>query len=132
MYLDDEEPVDEEDEEFEEADDEEPEEEPVEDQPERGRPRRGSGDLSATTAGQIGLRLIAQLTGREVEGVTLVKPEEDGWQVGVEVVEDRRIPSAGDILALYEIELDEEGDLVSYRRLRRYRRGSGDLGEASQ
>ncbi|MFI7450807.1 gas vesicle protein [Nonomuraea sp. NPDC049714] len=85
--------------------------------------------LSAATAGQAGLRHIAALTAREVEGVTRVKPEGDGWLVGVEVVEDRRIPSSGDILALYEAELDAAGDLLSYQRLRRYRRGSGGMGE---
>ena len=34
-------------------------------------------------------------------------------------------------LALYEAEMDMEGDLLSYRRLRRYRRGRGDSSEAS-
>lgn len=88
--------------------------------------------LSAATAGVVGLRHIADLTSREPEGVTLVEPDEDGWVVDVEVVEDRRIPSSSDILALYEAELDEEGNLLSYRRLRRYRRGSSTGGEAPE
>ncbi|MBB6349642.1 hypothetical protein FHU36_006187 [Nonomuraea muscovyensis] len=88
--------------------------------------------LNAMTAGAAGLRHITELTSQPAQGVTLVKPEGGGWLVGVEVVEDRRIPSSGDILALYEAELDEEGNLRSYRRLRRYRRGSGDLGEAAR
>ncbi|MFC7645215.1 gas vesicle protein GvpO [Streptosporangium lutulentum] len=74
---------------------------------------------------------MAALTGRTSEGVTQVQPAEDGWLVQVEVVEDRRVPSSGDILALYEAEMDMEGDLLSYRRLRRYRRGRGDSSEAS-
>ncbi len=94
------------------------------------RKRRPSG-LGAATAGQAGLRHIAELTARETEGVTRVRPEGDGWLVGVEVVEDRRIPSSGDILALYEAELDADGDLLSYQRLKRYRRGSGGMGEGS-
>ncbi|TDD17660.1 gas vesicle protein [Nonomuraea diastatica] len=85
---------------------------------------------SAAGAGAAGLRHIVELTGRESEGITLVKPEGDGWVVGVEVVEDRRIPSSGDVLALYQTELDADGELRSYRRLRRYRRGSGDQGES--
>ncbi|MFG6198621.1 gas vesicle protein GvpO [Nonomuraea sp. JJY05] len=93
------------------------------------RPKRRPRGLSAATAGEIGLEHIADLTRRETEGVTRVKPEDDGWLVNVEVVEDRRVPSSGDILALYEAELDPEGDLLSYRRLRRYRRGSGDYQE---
>jgi hypothetical protein len=60
-----------------------------------------------------------------VEGVTGVERTEDGWLAGIEVVEDRRIPSSADILATYEAALDTEGELLSYRRARRYPRGRG-------
>ena len=53
---------------------------------------------------------------------------EDGWVVGIEVVEDRRIPSSSDILAAYETALDMDGQLLSYRRVRRYPRGRADQG----
>jgi hypothetical protein len=72
------------------------------------------------------LRQITELTGKEPEGVTGVERGDDGWVVGVEVVEDRRVPSSTDILATYEIELDMDGELMSYRRVRRYPRGRGD------
>jgi hypothetical protein len=99
----------------------------------RSRPasRRGDAGLSAGEAAQVGLRQIAELTGKEAEGVTGVEPAEDGWIVGVEVVEDRRIPSATDILATYETELDMSGELLSYRRVRRYARGRGDGSEGT-
>lgn len=91
------------------------------------RPRRGAGGgLTAAKAGQAALRQITELTGKDPEGVTGVESADDGWVVGVEVVEDRRIPSSTDILATYEIELDMDGDLMSYRRVRRYPRGRGD------
>ncbi|QYC38693.1 Gas vesicle synthesis protein GvpO [Nonomuraea coxensis DSM 45129] len=85
--------------------------------------------LNAATAGEAALRLIADLTAKEIQGVTAVTPAQDGWIVSVEVVEDRRIPSTGDILALYQVEIDDEGNLLAYKRLRRYRRGSSDNGE---
>jgi len=89
--------------------------------------RRGPGGrLTAATAGQAALGQITELTGKEPEGVTGVERGEDGWVVGVEVVEDRRVPSSTDILAIYEIELDMDGELMSYRRVRRYSRGHGD------
>ncbi|GAA4219605.1 hypothetical protein FHR32_000433 [Streptosporangium album] len=113
----------EEEDDFEDEDDFEEEDEPPED---TRRASRRSRALSAVTAGKAGLRHISDLTSKEVEGVTFVRPTEDGWQVGVEVVEDRRIPSSGDILALYEVEMDQEGNLLSYHRTRRYKRGSGD------
>jgi hypothetical protein len=88
--------------------------------------RGGKGGLRAATAGQAAMSQIAELTGKEPEGVTGVEPSDDGWLVGVEVVEDRRIPSSTDILATYETEIDMDGNLVAYRRLKRYPRGRGD------
>ena len=87
--------------------------------------------LSAARAARAGLRQIAELTGKKPEGVTGVAPADDGWLVGVEVVEDRRIPSSADILAIYEADVDSEGELASYRRVRRYSRGRGDGSEES-
>ncbi|MET8388668.1 gas vesicle protein GvpO [Streptosporangium canum] len=118
-------PLDEEDDAFDEDEDEDIADE--EEEEASGTRRRA---LSALTAGRVGVRHIAELTGREAEGVVFVQPEQDGWRVGVEVVEDRRVPSSGDILALYEINMDREGHLLSYRRTRRYKRGRGDDGEA--
>jgi len=84
--------------------------------------------LTAAKAGRYALRQIAELTGKEPEGVTGVEPAEDGWLVTVEVVEDRRIPSSSDVLSTYETEIGPDGGLVAYRRLRRYPRGRGDNG----
>ncbi len=100
-----------------------------EDEPAK-EPRRRSPALSAATAGAAGLRHIVSLTAKDTEGVTLVRRTEDGWLVEVEVVEDRHVPSSGDMLSLYQIEMDPAGDLLSYRRTRRYRRGRADSGEA--
>jgi hypothetical protein len=84
--------------------------------------------ITAAKAGQAGMRQIAELTGKETESVTGVQPTEDGWLVTVEVVEDRRIPSSTDVLATYEVDMDPGGDLISYRRDRRYSRGHGAPG----
>ena len=65
---------------------------------------------------------IAEMTDREPVQMTSVSPTEDGWLVEVEVIEDRRIPSSSDILALYEVELDLNGELLAYSRTRRYLR----------
>jgi hypothetical protein len=95
----------------------------------RGRPRRRSArpaEITAADAGRAGLEQISELTGKEPESVTGVAPTEDGWLVTVEVIEDHRIPSSTDILSTYETELTPDGDLISYRRQRRYSRGHGD------
>ena len=78
------------------------------------------------TASQVAARAAQQLlelTGKGVEGVTGLERTDDGWTVKVEVVEVRRIPDTTDVLALYEVQVDEDGDLIGYRRLRRYARG---------
>jgi len=93
--------------------------------------RRPDPALTAKQAARAALRQIMELTDKQAEGVTDVERTEDGWAVGVEVVEDRRIPSSADILATYRATIDAEGELMSYRRLKRYMRGRGDTGEGS-
>ncbi|MEV0032646.1 gas vesicle protein GvpO [Nocardia sp. NPDC050793] len=83
---------------------------------------------TAAEAAAAAIAQLADLTSKDTEGATSAEPIEDGWLVEVEVLEDRRIPSSADMLALYEVELDPEGSLVAYRRTRRYSRGSTDIG----
>ncbi|MFE4498465.1 gas vesicle protein GvpO [Rhodococcus sp. NPDC056743] len=82
--------------------------------------------LPAHDVAELALRDITQLTGKQPLGATSVMPTDEGWTVEVEVVEDRRVPSSTDMLALYEVVLDMDGELLSYRRTRRYTRGAGD------
>jgi hypothetical protein len=70
--------------------------------------------------------LVARLSGRRPESVIAIERNDEEWRVGVEVVEVSRIPDSADILAVYEVRLDADGDLVSYRRIRRYARGQLD------
>ncbi|GIG92826.1 gas vesicle protein GvpO [Plantactinospora endophytica] len=94
--------------------------------------RSGAGNppqpVSARVAAGNAARQIAGLIGKPVIGVTSLDRTERGWLVGVEVVEDARIPSSADILAVYRTELDADGELTGYRRTRRYPRGRGDNG----
>lgn len=83
-------------------------------------------ELSAGTVAGQARDLIGELTGKEVSGVTSVQPVEEGWLVEVEVLEERRIPSTSDMLALYEVEMDLDGNLLAYRRTKRYPRGRVD------
>ena len=82
------------------------------------RKRRGP-EIAADAA-----RQLVELTGRDVEGVTSLERTDDGWRVEVEVLEVRRIPDTTDVLATYELTLDEDGDFEGYRRLHRYVRGT--------
>jgi hypothetical protein len=66
---------------------------------------------------------LAELLGRPPESIVSLDRTEDGWRVGVEVLETRRIPDTADVLAEYEVTTDADGELVGYRRVRRYARG---------
>jgi hypothetical protein len=100
--------------------------------PRSGRAPRDDGangtQLTAAEAGRDALQQLVDLTGKEPEGVSGVEPAEDGWIVTVDVVEARRIPSTSDMIATYEMELAPDGELISYRRVRRYTRGRVDDG----
>ncbi|PXY19060.1 gas vesicle protein GvpO [Prauserella muralis] len=83
-------------------------------------------DLAAAEAAELALEHIARLAGKQTVGAVSAEPTDDGWRVEIEVVEESRIPSSADLLALYEADLDLRGELLAYRRTRRYSRGSGD------
>ncbi|MEV1050271.1 gas vesicle protein [Streptomyces sp. NPDC049887] len=69
---------------------------------------------------------LTELTGRQVESVSSFARTEDGWELAVEVVELARIPDTTSLLATYEVSLDPDGELTTYRRVRRYERGRAD------
>lgn len=80
-------------------------------------------ELTAAEAARQGRTQISELTGKEPEGVSGVEPLDDGWLVTVDVLDDRRIPSSTDLISSYELEIGLDGELMSYRRVRRYTRG---------
>jgi Gas vesicle synthesis protein GvpO len=63
-----------------------------------------------------------ELIGRPVESVTGVERNGSEWTVKVEVVELERIPNTTDVLGVYDITLDKDGELTSARRTKRYYR----------
>jgi hypothetical protein len=87
-----------------------------------GEPIRTARDAAAASVDQI-----VALTGRQPESIVGVQREDDGWSVSFEVVEDRRIPSSADILAIYEAKIDTYGELMSLQRVSRYHRGRSDV-----
>jgi hypothetical protein len=71
---------------------------------------------------------LRELLGHGVESVTAIERADDGWRVEVEVVELERVPQTTDVMAGYQVQLDDSGDLMGYRRIRRYVRGSTEEG----
>ncbi|WP_405780401.1 gas vesicle protein [Streptomyces sp. NBC_00859] len=69
---------------------------------------------------------LKRLITHRTEGVSAVSRTDGGWHIDVDVLELPRIPDTTSLLATYEVDLDEEGSLLQYRRVRRYRRGQAD------
>jgi hypothetical protein len=87
----------------------------------------GRNGLSGREAIERVRRDLPQLLGRPIESVLgLQRDDDDGWKVTVQVVELSRIPSTTDVLASYEVSLDQRGDVIGYRRDRRYSRNQTD------
>lgn len=43
---------------------------------------------------------------------------DEGWRVYIELIERKSVPDSQDLLGLYEVLLDEEGDITSYERIK--------------
>ncbi len=88
-----------------------------------GRRRRR---LPAVQIVRQGVAQLREITGRAPDTVSGIEPTDDGWILQVELVELERVPASTSVLASYEAELDEEGNLLEYRRVRRYFRNQAD------
>lgn len=87
----------------------------------RGDDRGGLAAVVATA-----LREFLQLTGVAGEAVTGARPEDDGWALLVDVTELARVPDTTSVMATYRIDVDRDGHLRSYERLRRFMRSQTD------
>jgi hypothetical protein len=66
---------------------------------------------------------FARLSKMPVAGVVGLSKTEEGWVVLLEALERRAIPDTMDILGLYEVRLDNDGNLLSFERKRLRKRG---------
>jgi hypothetical protein len=97
-----------------------PPDEPSEGTSERRRRSREQ-RVSGAEIAQAARRALAEITGREAQSTTSLERSDDGgWTVTVEVVELSRTPETDDLLGLYQVDLDDDGELLAYRRVRRY------------
>ncbi len=66
---------------------------------------------------------MAMLTGLQPDTISKLIKDGNTWLIAIEMIELKRIPSSGDVLATYEAMFDNEGNLLSYQRTQRYQRG---------
>jgi len=89
----------------------------------------GSGKRRRTPAqiARAAARQLSEIMGVAPQSVSGLARTDDGWLVTVEVVELERIPASTSVMASYQVELDSDGELLSYHRDRRYYRNqAGD------
>lgn len=66
---------------------------------------------------------ITGLTNLELSGIIGYFWKEDGWHVEVELIEKKAVPDTQDLLGVYEVTLDDKGNVLGFER-RRVRRRS--------
>lgn len=96
---------------------------PTRSKPKETKSASAGGRVSAVQAVKKAVEQFSDLTGRAPESVVGTRWDEDHWALRLEVVESRRIPDTADLLAEYDVELDAQGELLSYSRRDRYVRG---------
>jgi gas vesicle protein GvpO len=69
---------------------------------------------------------LRALQGREPESISSLARTDGGWTATFEMVELERVPNSMDVMASYEIVLDEQKNMVRYSKARRYYRGHAD------
>ena len=96
------------------------------DSPEKESNNTVSDQLSAMEVLRSARTQLAELTGMVAESVPSFERTEDGWTLEIEVLELARVPDTMSLLASYQVDLDPQGALTGYRRVRRYERGRAD------
>jgi hypothetical protein len=67
-------------------------------------------------------RQLEALTGLPADTVSRFDRGESGWTLGVDMIEHRSIPRTNDLIAAFEVLLDDSGNLVRWRRIGRHLR----------
>jgi hypothetical protein len=71
---------------------------------------------------------FAKLSSIPIDGVNGLSKTEEGWVVSLEALERRAIPDTMDMLGLYEIPLNNEGNLLGFERKKLRKRGQTEEG----
>ena len=71
---------------------------------------------------------VAEVTGLEVEGASGFERNGDGWVVTVIALELARTPDTMDVLGVYEVVVDDDGELQRFKRTGRTHRAAVEGG----
>ncbi len=68
-------------------------------------------------------RQMAALTGLPPDTVARLDRADDGWEVAIDMLEHRAIPRTHDLIAAFEVKLDDTGRILRWKRTGRFQRG---------
>ncbi len=93
--------------------------------------RVGGADSGAGPAAGKGVSFIASQAKKELKELTNLEPstimgatrEGDEWMVTMEMIEKKSIPDAMDILGIYEVRLNDKGQILNFTRISLRKRG---------
>lgn len=66
---------------------------------------------------------LEEVTGLNAETVSAAFRDEQGWHIGLDMLEMSRIPTATDVLGDYEVLLDDDGNMLRFERKKTRLRG---------
>ena len=73
---------------------------------------------------------LSKMTGLELSTTIGAVKEEKGWKVALEMVEKHSLPDQMDILATYEVFLDDEANVIEFKRTGLRKRVDTETAEA--
>jgi hypothetical protein len=83
--------------------------------------------MKAHEIGALAKDELQSLTGLTAETVSSIQRQGEVWDVTVDLIELHMTPNTRDVLAVYDVQLDDEGNLVGYRRMGRYVRSQVEI-----
>lgn len=67
---------------------------------------------------EIAREELSKVTGLELSTTLGTAKDERGWRITMEMIEKHSIPDQMDILATYEVILDDNGKIVEFNRMK--------------
>jgi len=76
---------------------------------------------------------LGDMTGLELGSTLSARKHDDGWHVQVEAVEKKSLPDSQDILATYDLTMNDNADVLDFNRTGMRKRGDTVMpGEESE
>jgi hypothetical protein len=79
--------------------------------------------LAMTEVAQRAKRQLAEVTGFKPVAAVGSYRDAKGWHMSVDMLEMARVPDSTDLLGTYEVDLDEDGNMVKFEKKRAHLRG---------